>query len=118
MPVLMKRLALVQFFSWSALFIMWINTTPIVAQYHYGATDAASAAYQDASNWVGELFAIYNGVAAIAALTLLPWLSRRPGQARTHMIELACGAAGYARLRLLRFPAPLVAPQLLLRTSW
>src|SRR3546814_4297838 len=70
MPVLMKRLALVQFFSWSALFIMWINTTPIVAQYHYGATDAASAAYQDASNWVGELFAIYNGVAAIAALTL------------------------------------------------
>src|SRR3546814_7994837 len=55
MPVLMKRLALVQFFSWSALLIMWINTTPIVAQYHYGATDAASAAYQDASNWVGEL---------------------------------------------------------------
>src|SRR3546814_6540064 len=37
MPPLMKRLALVQFFSWSALFIMWINTTPIVARYHYGA---------------------------------------------------------------------------------
>ncbi|MDZ7588889.1 MAG: hypothetical protein U5J78_07085 [Parasphingorhabdus sp.] len=33
MPEVMKRLALVQFFSWSALFIMWINTSPIVAQY-------------------------------------------------------------------------------------
>ncbi|HEY0598117.1 MFS transporter, partial [Sphingopyxis sp.] len=77
MPELMKRLALVQFFSWSALFIMWINTTPIVAQYHFGSTDAASAAYQAAANWVGELFAIYNAVAAVAALTLLPWLSKR-----------------------------------------
>ncbi|KAB2858423.1 MAG: SLC45 family MFS transporter, partial [Sphingopyxis terrae] len=73
MPPLMKRLAAVQFFSWSALFIMWINTTPIVAQYHFGTTDAASAVYQAAGNWVGELFAIYNGVAAVAALTLLPW---------------------------------------------
>src|SRR3546814_12374731 len=52
MPVLMKRLALVQFFSWSALFIIWINTTPIVAQYHYGATDAASADRK--SDWWGK----------------------------------------------------------------
>ena len=35
MPPIMKRLALVQFFSWSALFIMWIYTTPVVAQYFY-----------------------------------------------------------------------------------
>src|SRR3546814_17529905 len=81
MPPLMKRLALVQFFSWSALFIMWINTTPIVARYHYGAADAASAAYQAASNWVGELFALYHGVPALAALTLLPWLAERAGAA-------------------------------------
>jgi len=118
MPTLMKRLALVQFFSWSALFIMWINTTPIVAQYHYGATDAASAAYQDASNWVGELFAIYNGVAAIAALTLLPWLSRRFGQARTHMIGLACGAVGYASFFLLRDPAQLIASEVFIGIFW
>jgi maltose/moltooligosaccharide transporter len=41
MPDVMKRLAVAQFFSWSALFIMWINTTPVVAQNFYGA-DAAS----------------------------------------------------------------------------
>src|SRR3546814_3804833 len=91
---------------------MWSNTTPIVAQYHYGATDAASAAYQDAANWVGELFAIYNGVAAIAALTLLPWLARRLGQARTHMTGLACGAAGYASFFVLRDPMHLIVSEI------
>jgi maltose/moltooligosaccharide transporter len=96
MPVLMKRLALVQFFSWSALFIMWINTTPIVTQHFYGAPDASSPAYQQGASWVDVLFATYNGVAALAALTLLPFLAARVGQARTHMIGLACGAAGYA----------------------
>ncbi len=118
MPTLMKRLALVQFFSWSALFIMWINTTPIVAQYHYGAVDAASADYQAAANWVGELFAIYNGVAAVAALTLLPWLSRRLGQAQTHMIGLACGAIGFASFFLLRDPAMLVISEVFIGVFW
>ena len=118
MPPLMKRLALVQFFSWSALFIMWINTTPIVAQYHFGTTDAASAAYQDAGNWVGELFAIYNGVAAVAALTLLPWLARRLGQARTHMIGLACGAVGYASFFVLRDPSQLIVSEIFIGIFW
>src|SRR3546814_5320511 len=118
MPVLMKRLALVQFFSWSALFIMWINTTPIVAQDHFGATDAASAAYQDAANWVGELFAIYNGVAAVAALTLLPWLSARIGQAKTHIAGLVCGAIGYGSFFVLRDPTHLIASEIFIGIFW
>ena len=118
MPPLMKRLALVQFFSWSALFIMWINTTPIVAQYHFGTTDAASAAYQTAANRVGELFAIYNGVAAIAALTLLPWLSRRFGQVGTHMAGLACGAVGYGSFFLLRDPSQLIVSEVFIGIFW
>jgi maltose/moltooligosaccharide transporter len=96
MPPLMKRLALAQFFTWSALYTMWVFTTPVVAQYFFGSSDATSTAYQDAGNEVGKLFAVYNGVAAIAALTLLPWLARVIGKAKTHMICLVCGAAGYA----------------------
>jgi len=96
MPVLMKRLAVAQFFSWSALFIMWINTTPIVTQVFFGAADATDPLYQKGANWVDALFATYNGVAAIAALTLLPFLAARIGQARTHIVGLLCGAAGYA----------------------
>jgi maltose/moltooligosaccharide transporter len=118
MPELMKRLALVQFFSWSALFIMWINTTPIVAQYHFGSADAASSAYQAAGNWVGELFAIYNAVAAVAALTLLPWLSGRIGQARTHIVGLVCGAIGYGSFFILRDPTHLIASEIFIGVFW
>lgn len=96
MPPLMKRLALVQFCSWSALFIMWINTTPIVAQAFFGAPDATSPRFQQGAQWVDVLFATYNGVAAVAALTLLPFLAARIGKARTHIVGLLCGAAGYA----------------------
>jgi maltose/moltooligosaccharide transporter len=97
----MKRLAVAQFFTWSALYTMWVFTTPVVAQYFFGSSDAASTAYQDAGNEVGKLFAIYNGVAAISALTLLPWLARVIGKAKTHMVCLACGAAGYASFVVL-----------------
>ena len=103
MPLIMKRLALVQFFSWSALFIMWINTTPVVARNFYHSPDPASAGFQDAGNWVGVLFAVYNGVAAIAALTLLPWLARI-GKARTHMLCLLCRRCGYASFFVIRDP--------------
>jgi maltose/moltooligosaccharide transporter len=101
MPALMKRLAVAQFFTWSALYTMWVYTTPVVAQYFYGSSDATSSAYQDAGNEVGKLFAVYNGVAAIAALTLLPLLARSIGKSRTHVLCLACGAAGYASFLFL-----------------
>lgn len=118
MPAIMKRLALVQFFSWSALFIMWINTTPVVARHFYNAPDPASAGYQDAGNWVGVLFAVYNGVAAIAALTLLPWLAARIGKVRTHMVCLLCGAAGYLSFLLLHDPQTLVLSEIGIGIAW
>ena len=102
MPDVMKRLALVQFFSWSALFIMWIYTTPVVAQYVFGSSDPQSAAYNEGGNWVGILFAVYNGVAALAALFVLPSLARAIGRVKTHMVCLLCGAAGYASFLFIR----------------
>ena len=118
MPPLMKKLALVQFFSWSALFIMWINTTPVVAQNFFGAADATSAAYQDAGNWVGVLFAVYNGVAALAALTLLPFLAKRIGKAKTHIVGLLCGAAGYASFFIFTDPQQLIFAEIGIGIAW
>jgi maltose/moltooligosaccharide transporter len=118
MPELMKRLALAQFFSWSALFIMWINTTPVVAQYFYGAAGADSPAYQEGANWVGVLFTTYNGVAAVAALTLLPVLARRIGRVRTHVFALLCGAAGYASFFFLKDPKMLIASEVGVGIAW
>jgi maltose/moltooligosaccharide transporter len=118
MPPIMKRLALAQFFSWSALFIMWINTTPVVARNFYMAPDPGSAGYQDAGNWVGVLFAVYNGVAAIAALALLPWLARAIGKARTHLLCLLCGAAGYASFFVIHDPKMLVISEVGIGIAW
>lgn len=118
MPEIMKRLALVQFFSWSALFIMWINTTPVVTQEFFASPDPASAGYQDGGNWVGVLFSVYNGVAAIAALALLPWLSRRLGKARTHMVCLLAGAAGYASFFLIADPQWLLLSEVGIGIAW
>ena len=118
MPMIMKRLAVVQFFSWSALFIMWINTTPVVAQYFYGSADAASSQYQEAGNWVGVLFATYNGVAAVAALTLLPLLVGSIGKVRTHLTCLLAGAAGYASFFVIRDPQWLILSEIGIGIAW
>ena len=118
MPPVMKQLAVAQFFSWSALFIMWINTTPVVAQYYFGSSDPASAAYQEGGNWVGIMFAVYNGVAAVAALTLLPVMARRIGKARTHLLCLLAGAAGYASFFLIRDPQWLLLSEIGVGIAW
>ncbi|MCT2557499.1 MFS transporter [Tsuneonella sp. YG55] len=118
MPPVMKRLALVQFFSWSALFIMWINTTPVVTQYVFGSTDTASPAYNEGANWVNVLFTVYNGVAAVAALALLPWLARRFGQVATHSICLTLGAIGFAMFFFVRDAQTLLLAEVGIGIAW
>lgn len=118
MPPVMKQLAVAQFFSWSALFIMWINTTPVVAQYMFGSTDTTSAAYNEGGNWVGVLFAVYNGVAALAALFVLPTLAKRLGKVRTHMICLLCGSAGYLSFLFIRDPQLLLLSEIGIGIAW
>lgn len=100
MPLAMRRLALVQFFSWFALFAMWIYTTPTVTAVYYGSTDPASADYNTGANWVGVLFAAYNGFAALAAI-VIPWLARRFGLRGSHLLNLALGGLGLASIPFL-----------------
>ncbi|MCR2698141.1 hypothetical protein NSP71_27385, partial [Salmonella enterica] len=80
----MRRLAWVQFFSWFALFAMWIYTTAAVAGAHFGATEPESAAYNEGANWVGVLFGAYNGFAALAAV-LIPLMVRAIGLRWSHL---------------------------------
>ncbi|GGD66155.1 transporter [Aurantiacibacter arachoides] len=118
MPDTMKRLALVQFFSWSALFIMWIYSGPIVSQYFYGSADPTSAAYNEGANWWNLIYTVQNGVAAVAALLLLPAMSRRLGKARTHMVCLMLGAAGFLGYFVLRDPDLLIVCEVLKGIAW
>ncbi len=94
MPRTMQQLAVVQFFSWFALFAMWIYTTPAVARHVFGAYDPASAEFQAAANWVGIAFAVYNGFAAVFAF-LLMWMARKTNRKTTHSIALTIGAISF-----------------------
>lgn len=117
MPVQMRQLALAQFFTWIGFFIVWIYTTPVVTAQAFGATDTTSAAFNEGADWVGVMFAFYNGVAALAAF-LLPVLARKVGNAATHAIALLCGAAGFVGLLLIRNPDLLLLPMIGMGIAW
>lgn len=93
LPTTMKKLAVVQFFSWFALFSMWIYSTPALAQHLYNTTSTESAEYNKIGDWVGVMFASYNGFAALFAF-LLPVMSKQFSRAKTHMIALIAGGLG------------------------
>jgi maltose/moltooligosaccharide transporter len=104
MPRTMVQLAYVQFFSWFALFSMWIYTTPAVTSHIFHSTDTTSAAYNDGANLVSNLFGGYNGIAAVAAF-LLPVVARQTSRQITHLLALLCGGAGLISIYFILDPA-------------
>ncbi|WP_421568689.1 MFS transporter [Stenotrophomonas sp. PD6] len=117
MPRTMRRLAWVQFFSWFALFAMWIYTTAAVAGTHFGSTDPASAAYNEGANWVGVLFGAYNGFAALAAL-LIPLMVRLMGLRVSHLVNLWLGGLGLISLMLIDDPKWLLLSMVGIGFAW
>ena len=117
MPRAMRQLAVVQFFSWFALFAMWIYGTAAVTSHHYGTTDVASALYNEGANWVGVLFAAYNGFAALAAFAI-PVAARLLGVGRAHLLHLVLGGIGLASFWFIRDPAWLIAPMIGVGIAW
>jgi maltose/moltooligosaccharide transporter len=117
MPVSMRQLAWVQLFSWFALFAMWIYTTAGVTETIYGTTDVHSALYNEGANWVGVLFAAYNGFAAVAAV-VIPLMVRRWGLRISHLINLCLGGAGLLSFLLIRDPAWLLASMVGVGFAW
>ncbi|MCQ3830237.1 MFS transporter [Microbulbifer elongatus] len=117
MPDAMKRLAWVQFFSWFALFAMWIYTTAAVTSFHFGTSEVTSQAYNDGADWVGILFATYNGFAALAAL-LIPVMARTLGMRLSHSLNLALGGLGLLSFLFIRDPQWLLLPMLGVGFAW
>jgi maltose/moltooligosaccharide transporter len=117
MPRVMKQLAVVQFFAWFALFAMWIYSTAAVTQFHFGATDVTGQAYNDGANWVGVLFAAYNGFAALAAL-LIPIMARKLGCRLSHLVNLCIGGISLASFFFIRDPAWLIVSMIGVGIAW
>ena len=117
MPKTMGQLAIVQFFSWFALFSMWIYTTSAVTSHIYGTKDPTSELYNQGANWVGILFAVYNGFAALVAF-LLPVLAKLTNRRITHSVSLIAGGLGLISIILFHTPGMLIISMLGIGLAW
>jgi maltose/moltooligosaccharide transporter len=113
----MRWLALVQFFSWFSLFTIFVYTAPAVAKLHFGASTPGSPEYEAGANWVGVLFATYNGLGAVTAL-ILPFFVKRIGMRGTHQLCLWIGATGLLSMLFIRDPAWLLVSMVGLGFAW
>ncbi len=116
-PKTMIQLLVVQFFSWFALFSMWVYTTPAIAARFYGTTDPHSLQFQEAGDWVGILFGIYNGVSAVIALSL-PLIAKRIGRRSTHALALSIGGVSFISFLLFKEATWLIIPMIGIGIAW
>jgi len=116
-PATMLQLLVVQFFSWFALFSMWVYTTPAVAREFFNVTDPSLPAYQEAGDWVGILFGIYNGVSAVIALSL-PKIAAKLGRKATHAIALSIGGLSFLSFAIIPSANLLWIPMIGVGIAW
>lgn len=119
MPETMKQLSYVQFFSWFGLFGMWVFTTPAIAHHIYGLSleDNHSVTYQNAGDWVGILFGVYNAVSAIYAF-FLPAIAAKIGRKMTHAVSLTLGGIGLISIYFAPNEYYLIGSMVLVGFAW
>jgi len=117
MPKTMKQLALVQFFSWFALFSMWIYTTAGVTAHVYGTSETASALYNEGADWVGVMFGVYNGVAALVAFGLAP-MAKLLSRKWVHALSLILGGIGLIMIYFISDPMHLIYSMIGVGIAW
>ena len=88
-----------------------------IATLVFGTTDPNSPAYQEAGNWVGILFGIYNGVSAVVAL-LLPYVAKYISRKMTHLAALVIGGISFLSFAVIQDPDYLIAPMIGVGIAW
>lgn len=121
MPSTMRRLAIVQFFTWAAFMVMWVYFTPGIASAVFHAVPG-TAAYETAANWGSSCFGIYNGVAFVFAFALL-WLTTKFSAKMIHIVCLTIGGIGLGSLGLTLFGVEftkmgLIFPMVCIGIAW
>ena len=137
MPSTMKKLGIIQFFSWFAFFVMWSLATPaltehvfkapspIMDQYNMQIEEEAyqfeldNKKYQDAADLVGSYMGTYGlSSMAFALLLTLYTYKRRINRKMTHMISLLLGGSGFIIMRFIDNPNWLILSFMLIGISW
>ncbi len=117
MPRTMRQLAVVQFFSWLALFSLWIYATPAITSHIYHTSDTTSKLYNEGADWVNVCFSVYNGVSALAALAL-PVIARATSRRVTHLLCLTAGGLGLISIYFIQNPQFLLVSMLGVGVAW
>jgi maltose/moltooligosaccharide transporter len=117
MPKTMIQLAIVQFFSWFALFAMWIYTTAAVTAHIYGTSDTTSVLYNEGADWVGILFAVYNGFAALIAFGLAP-MAKATSRKTVHAVALIAGGLSLISIYFMSSPNMLILSMIGIGLAW
>lgn len=118
MPRTMKQLAVVQFFSWFALFSLWIYATPALTRHLWGTSDTTSELYNQGANVVGGMMGYYNLFAAVFGLLVLPLLARLTNRKTTHTIALTIGGLSLISLYFLTSQDQLIFSMIGIGLAW
>ncbi|NOQ92106.1 MAG: MFS transporter [Flavobacteriaceae bacterium] len=137
MPLTMKKLGLVQFFSWFAFFTMWslaqpaltehVFKAPIPIESAYDMTDAvqleafnlANNNYQNAADLVGSYMGTYGLSSMVFALLLVFYTSKkRINRKYVHMVSLILGGVGFIYMYFVPSPEYLIVSFSLIGIAW
>ncbi|MBQ5394123.1 MAG: SLC45 family MFS transporter [Alistipes sp.] len=113
-PKAFWQIGLVQFFSWVGFLYMWTYTNGAIAETVWGTTDAASAAYQAAGDWVGVLFAV-QAVGSILWAMVLPLFKT---EKLAYSVSLLLGGLGFISTIFFKDQYLLFISYLLIGCGW
>ena len=113
-PKVFWTIGLVQFFSWAAFMYMWTYTNGAIAANVWGVIDTSSAAYQEAGNWVGVVFAI-QAIGSVCWAIILPLFKSRK---IAYSLSLALGGIGFISTLFVHEQHLLFLPFFLIGFAW
>jgi maltose/moltooligosaccharide transporter len=118
-PMTMLQLAFVQFFSWFSLFLMWVYTTPAIAENVWNTLpgDATSGAYNEAANWVGIIFAAYSLFGALFSIVMAR-LATRFGRKPIYLSALVAGGLGLLSIMFVKDQYGLIVSMVGVGIAW
>ena len=119
MPLTMKQLAVVQFFTWLGLFCMWIFFGPMTARHIFGVVDPSQQKelYDKGTEWGTLCFAVYSVVCFMVAF-VLPRLVRATSRKTVHAFSLICGGVGLLSIYLIHDPYVLLLSMVGVGIAW
>jgi len=117
MPRAMRQLSLAMLCQWYAMFAYWQYITFAVGRSIYDTSDPSSAAFRDATLTTQQAGALYNFIAFLSALLLIP-IVRKLGARLVHAICLTASGAAMLLIPGVETPAALFVLMLGIGIGW